>query len=106
VWNACDEDVLWFLRIAADPARAPVFLHCQHGADRTGYLVAMYRVVVEGWDRERAIAEMTCDGNGFHPLCRNLIRYVRQADIERLRSCLPAALVDEAGHAPAPQQGG
>jgi len=80
-----DDDVIWFLKIATDPARGPVFLHCHRGSDRTGCLVAMYRVAVEGWDRERAIAEMTADGNGFHDIYQGLITYVRQADVERLR---------------------
>ena len=90
-WKAQDDDVVWFLQVVADSTRAPLFLHCQHGADRTGYLIAMYRIVVEDWERERAIAEMTADGNGFHPLCGNLIRYIRAADVEMLR----ARLVEE-----------
>ncbi|MCG3180128.1 MAG: hypothetical protein BIFFINMI_02483 [Phycisphaerae bacterium] len=33
-------------------------VHCQHGRSRTGLVVAAYRVVVQGWDSKRAIAEM------------------------------------------------
>lgn len=89
-WRPRDVDVAWFLAIACDPAQQPVFLHCHHGSDRTGYLIAMYRIIVEGWDRERAIEEMTRDGNGFHDLFQGLIRYVREANVERIRAMMAA----------------
>lgn len=43
-----------------------VFIHCQHGQDRTGLFVACYRVAghQEGWTRERAEKEMLA--LGFH----------------------------------------
>jgi protein tyrosine/serine phosphatase len=87
-WSPSDANVIWFLRIATDPAQTPVFLHCQHGADRTGYLIAMYRMVVDGWTSEAAIEEMTRDGNGFHDLYQGLITYVRRADVERIRAAI------------------
>lgn len=47
-------------RIAAlidDDANGPVFIHCKRGSDRTGTVVAVYRITHEGWTGERAIAE-------------------------------------------------
>ena len=41
--------------IATSPA--PVFLHCEHGADRTGTIIACYRIRHDGWTVERALAE-------------------------------------------------
>lgn len=84
-WKIIDDDVVWFLKLASDPANGPIFLHCHRGSDRTGCLVAMYRVVVQGWERDKAIAEMTADGNGFHSMFQDLIDYVRTADVTRLR---------------------
>ena len=65
--------------------RAPVFVHCQHGSARTGTMCAIYRVAVGGWTKEEAIWEMTEGGFGFHPEWKNLVRYVRHLDIERIR---------------------
>jgi len=77
--------VVRFLRFVTDEKRQPVFVHCQHGADRTGMMTAIYRVVVEGWSKEDAVAEMTEGGFGFHSIWKDLVDYVREVDVERLR---------------------
>ncbi|MBN1769929.1 MAG: tyrosine-protein phosphatase [Deltaproteobacteria bacterium] len=84
-WHPEDEDVEAFLGIATDPARRPVFVHCQHGADRTGMMVAIYRMVVQGWSVEDAVAELTGGGFGFHPVWDNLLDYLRTLDTARWR---------------------
>jgi protein tyrosine phosphatase (PTP) superfamily phosphohydrolase (DUF442 family) len=84
-WHPEWEDVEAFLRVVADPARHPVFVHCQHGADRTGMMVAIYRVAVQGWTPDEAAAEMTDGGFGFHPVWGNLAEYVRRIDAARVR---------------------
>jgi protein tyrosine phosphatase (PTP) superfamily phosphohydrolase (DUF442 family) len=83
-WHAEDEDVVRFLRIVTKTENQPVFVHCQHGADRTGMMTAIYRIAVEGWSREDAIAEMTGGGYGFHSIWKDLVDYVRTVDVERL----------------------
>jgi len=35
----------------------PVLVHCQHGCDRTGTIIACYRIRHDGWNRARALAE-------------------------------------------------
>ena len=35
-----------------------MLVHCKNGVDRTGYMVALYRVERGGWSPERAAAEM------------------------------------------------
>jgi len=84
-WHAEQEDVLRFLKIVADTNGVPVFVHCQHGADRTGTLCAIYRMVVQGWMPKEAAREMTEGGYGFHPLWVNLERYVEDFDVKGAR---------------------
>lgn len=42
------------LEAMADPAHGRIYIHCKRGRDRTSLLVALYRVMVEGWDPEIA----------------------------------------------------
>jgi tyrosine-protein phosphatase SIW14 len=43
----------------------PVFVHCKRGSDRTGALVAAYRITHDGWTAERALDEAETYGMGF-----------------------------------------
>lgn len=43
----------------------PVFVHCKRGADRTGAVVAVYRITHDGWTGERALEEAEAFGLGF-----------------------------------------
>ena len=36
---------------------SPVFVHCQHGCDRTGTIIACYRIKHEGWKSSKALNE-------------------------------------------------
>ena len=83
-----DEDVVEFLQIVTDPSRQPVFVHCRHGVDRTGMMVAAYRVVVDGWTRERAILEMRTMGpNGAY--VDSIETYINHFDAAAIRAQLP-----------------
>jgi protein tyrosine/serine phosphatase len=84
-WHPTDEHVLLFLKAVEDPKNAPVFVHCQHGADRTGTMCAIYRIAVQGWTREEAIAEMTQGGFGFHKVWTNLIEFIQKIDIATIK---------------------
>jgi len=85
-WHAKDDDVVRFLQIVTDESRLPAFVHCQRGADRTGMMVAVYRVAVERWDKEQAIAEMTQGGFRFYSGWQNLVQYIRSLDIGAIRA--------------------
>jgi protein tyrosine phosphatase (PTP) superfamily phosphohydrolase (DUF442 family) len=84
-WHPEREEVVRFLQIATNPKRAPVLVHCQHGADRTGTMCAIYRVVVQGWTKEEAVREMTKGGYGFHRVWQNLPGWIKDLDIEAIR---------------------
>jgi protein tyrosine/serine phosphatase len=40
-----------------DAAAWPVFVHCQYGEDRTGTVIACYRIRHDGWNNDKALAE-------------------------------------------------
>ena len=84
-WHPEEEDVVRFLRIVTDPTRTPVLVHCHRGSDRTGTMVAIYRIVVQGWSKEAAIREMTEGGFGFNDYWSNLPRWVQELDIDRIK---------------------
>ncbi|MBN2713077.1 MAG: dual specificity protein phosphatase family protein [Planctomycetes bacterium] len=79
-------DVVKFLKIVNDPDNQPVLVHCQHGSDRTGTMCAIYRIVIEGWDKEDAIREMTEGPYGYHSIWKSLPGFIRSLDVEKLRS--------------------
>jgi len=80
-----DEEVLRFLKIVADQDRAPVFVHCHRGADRTGLMCAVYRVAVCGWTKEEAIREMREGGFGFHRIHLHMVDYLKELDMEEMK---------------------
>lgn len=84
-WHPERKEVIQFLQIATDPKRSPVLVHCQHGADRTGTMTAIYRVVVQGWSKEDAIREMQDGGFGFHRIWGNLPDWIRDLDVDAIR---------------------
>jgi protein tyrosine/serine phosphatase len=64
--------------------QGPILIHCRHGSDRTGAVLAMYRIVFQNYTKEQAIEEMTEGGFGFHKIYGNIVRMVRNADVERI----------------------
>lgn len=87
-WHPENEDVLDFLRIVTTPELQPVLVHCRHGSDRTGMMVAIYRIVVDGWTKAQATEEMVNGGFGFHPVWHNLVRYIDELDVESIKRAL------------------
>jgi len=83
-WHIEDEDVVRVLRIIGKKENGPFLIHCQHGADRTGVMSAMYRIVAQGWTKDAAIREMVEGGYGFHSIWSNVIAYVENVDEEKI----------------------
>jgi uncharacterized protein (TIGR01244 family) len=69
------EQVSNFLKIVNDPANQPVFVHCRYGADRTGTMVAIFRMTVQGWSFKNAYAEMRV--HHFKPFLLGMKRAVQ-----------------------------
>lgn len=90
-WEADEPALVRAVVALMDPARRPILVHCQHGADRTGLVVALYRVAAEGWTREAAAAEMIDGGFGFHAMWRDIAAYIRNLDEARFRRLVAEA---------------
>lgn len=52
-----DEQVEKVLALINDSQNWPVFVHCHHGEDRTGTIIAIYRMTHDGWTLEQAKKE-------------------------------------------------
>lgn len=51
------ESVQKVLALLEDNSTGPVFVHCKRGADRTGGVIACYRIEHNGWKNARALVE-------------------------------------------------
>jgi lipid-A-disaccharide synthase-like uncharacterized protein/protein tyrosine phosphatase (PTP) superfamily phosphohydrolase (DUF442 family) len=73
-----------FLRLVQNPAGQPVLLHCAQGKHRTGFFVALYRMVVNEWSFGKAIKEM--DSFGYDLAThQELLDSLRKVDPDYLR---------------------
>ena len=71
LWAHPDEATLMrAVKVLEDPANAPILVHCAHGQDRTGRVVAAYSVRNKGYCKSTAVAEMKHYGTS--PFLRGL----------------------------------
>jgi len=56
-----DKQISKMLALVDDSA-SPIFVHCRRGADRTGTVIACYRITHDGWSNRRALREATSYG--------------------------------------------
>lgn len=69
------ENVVAFFAALRDNSGKKIFAHCERGADRTGTMIALYRITYDHWTPDQAVAEM----NAFHywnHIFPQLARYV------------------------------
>jgi len=60
-----DEQIAKVLSLINAPENQPVFVHCKRGSDRTGTIIAVYRIEHDGWTAEQAKEEAEHFGLGF-----------------------------------------
>jgi len=87
-WRIDDRHVIEVMRMLRQTENAPFLIHCQHGADRTGVMSAMYRILEQGWTPEDALKELIDGGYGYHPMWKNIVRYVQSVDVAKLRESI------------------
>ncbi|MGA7629416.1 MAG: dual specificity protein phosphatase family protein [Terriglobales bacterium] len=82
-----DEAFAKFLRLLRDNPDKKVFVHCRLGDDRTGMMIAAYRMADEDWTADEAMREMRKFGfsEAHHLICPTLASYEEHLP-ERLRT--------------------
>jgi protein tyrosine/serine phosphatase len=90
-WSIGDKHVIEVMKMLEKTENGPFLIHCQHGADRTGLMTAMYRILEQGWSPEEALKELTDGGFGYHSMWSNIIRYVNSADVSALRAAIASS---------------
>ena len=69
-----DAEIKQVLTIIDGRENQPVFVHCKQGVDRTGTVIAIYRITHDGWTSEQAKAE--ANRYGMHPWERGMKNYI------------------------------
>lgn len=89
-WAIDREDVLATMQALkqAQQQNHKVLIHCYHGSDRTGTMVAMYRIFFENWSIDDAVQEMKYGSYGFHPIWVNIDRLFNAENITWIRQQL------------------
>lgn len=57
------QQINFLVKFMQDPSNQPLYIHCEHGADRTGLVVALYQVFVQGWTPQAAYEQMEAFGH-------------------------------------------
>ena len=71
-------EITTILRLLENDKSGPVFVHCKRGADRTGAVIASYRIDHDRWDNARALKEAMDRGMSFFQFPRQ--SYIRNFD--------------------------
>jgi protein tyrosine/serine phosphatase len=90
-WRIGDKHVVEVMNMLGKAENGPFLIHCQHGADRTGLMTAMYRILEQGWTPDDALKELTDGGFGYHSMWTNIIKYVKNVDVATLKAEIASA---------------
>lgn len=81
------------LALMEDPNSGPVFVHCMRGADRTGAVIAAYRIDHDKWDAAQALREALADGMSWFQVPRqNYIKAFHPRSAETANGSAAAAV--------------
>jgi len=88
-WDPEEAELAEVLKVIADRDNWPVFVHCAQGRDRTGYVVATYRMFVDGWSADDAIREMY--DFRFNTIWFRNLGFLRGLNIDKMRGLVALA---------------
>lgn len=87
-WKFDEEDILSVMQIIKK-SKGPILIHCKHGSDRTGGMVAAYRILFEGWTKDQALKELRQEQYGYHEFWfPDIAQFIEDMDIEKLKGKL------------------
>lgn len=75
--NPSDADLVHFFQVLRNSPSQTIFVHCEFGRDRTGVMIAAYRIAFEHWSSDQALSEMMQFGFN-HSWHSSMITFVRQ----------------------------
>ena len=88
-WRITPKDIAQVLqRIRKAQQQGAVLIHCYHGADRTGIMVAMYRIIYDGWSIAAAKKEMLQGPYGYHSIWKNLEALFTEETVKEVKRIL------------------
>jgi len=96
-----NESVVKVLGLLEDRGTGPVFVHCKRGADRTGGVIACYRIEHDHWKNTQALSEARSLGMSWFQVA--IQNYVRKYQPRDLAALAPKSL-DASATVPAPVQ--
>lgn len=83
-----EKDILAVMKVI-QRAKKPVLIHCLHGSDRTGCMIASYRIIFQNKDKEEAIQELKNPAFGYHSKWfPNIESILRAMNIDEMRKAL------------------
>jgi protein tyrosine/serine phosphatase len=91
------DQVAEFLRLLEANPREKIFVHCHYGADRTGVMIASFRIARQNWTPQQALDEMLSFRfhRFWHPAMADYVkqfpaRFASEPAFAALRSSAPA----------------
>jgi len=78
------EQMTKIMPLLQDSSAGPVFVHCKRGADRTGAVIAAYRIEHDQWDNSRALNEAMSRGMSFFQFPRQ--SYIRGYQLQKIQA--------------------
>ena len=83
-----DEKIIQILKAIKNSPK-PILIHCWHGSDRTGVVIAMYRLIFQNWTKKQVIEElMKPELNHHYKIYPNIQRYIQNVDVEKIRQAV------------------
>ncbi len=66
-------------------APKPILVHCQHGSDRTGAVIALYRILFQNWEKADAVLELKYGVFGHHQILFNIPSFIEDLNINKFK---------------------